>query len=68
MSLGLFIHGSDVEDVAIVLDETLQQARELRRVSGIVHIMNPAGEGEDLALAEKLLAEALLELERLTGE
>ena len=59
---GLLVDGGDVKNVLIIFDEALQQARELRRVRGVVHISNPAGEREDLALAEKLFAEILFEL------
>ena len=68
LPFGLFVYGCDVQDVLIIFDETLQQARELRRVSGVVHIGNPSGQSEDLALAEKLFVETLLEFESLTGE
>ena len=68
LSLGLLVDGGDVEDIGIIFDEALQQARELRRVRGIVHILNPAGERENLALAEKLFAEILLELQGFAGE
>lgn len=68
MALGLSVHGCDIHDVLIILDEALQQARELRRVRRIVNIDDPSGQSQDLALAEKLLVETLLELERFTGE
>ena len=68
LPFGLLVHGRDVKDVLIIFDETLQQARELRRVSGVVHIGNPSGQSEDLALAEKLFVEALLEFQSLAGE
>ena len=54
----LRVDGGDVENVGIIFDEILQQARHLRGVRGLVHILNPAGEGEKLALAEELLAQA----------
>ncbi len=52
----------------IVFDEILQQARNLRRVRGIVHVFDPAGEGQHLALAEELFAQALFELQGFVGE
>ena len=57
LSLGLFIDGGGVQDTGIIFDEALQQARELRSVGGIVHVLNPSGERQDLALALQLLAE-----------
>ena len=39
----LRVDGGDVENVRIILDEILQQARHLRSVRGIVNILNPAG-------------------------
>jgi hypothetical protein len=54
----LRVDGGDVENVRIILDKILQQARHLRGVRDFVDILNPAGEGEKLALAEELFAEA----------
>ena len=64
----MFIDGGDVQDIGIIFDEALQQARELRSVRGIVHIFDPAGQGENLALAEQLFAEILLELQGFAGK
>ena len=68
LSLGLLVHGGDVQNVGIIFDEALQQARHLRRVDGIVHVLNPSGEREHLALAEQLFAEVLFELQSFAGE
>ncbi len=68
MSFGLLVNGGDVEDVGIIFDEALQQARELRSVRGVVHVFYPAGERENLALAEKLFAQILFELQGFAGE
>ena len=68
LPFGLLVYGRDVEDVLIIFDEALQQARQLRSVRGVVDIGNPSGQSEDLALAEKLFVEALLEFKSLAGE
>ena len=64
----MFVDGGDVKDVGIIFDEVLQQTRELRSVGGIVHILDPTGQGENLALAEKPLAQILFELQGFAGE
>ncbi len=68
LAFGELVDGGDVENVLIIFDEALQQTRELGRVRGIVHIFNPAGESENLALAEKLFAQVLFELQSFAGE
>src|SRR5271156_6318879 len=68
LPFGELVDGGDVQNVLIIFDEALQQACELRCVRGVVHIFNPAGEGEDLALAEQLFAEILFELQSFAGE
>jgi hypothetical protein len=68
LALGLAVDGCDVQNVLIIFDETLEQARKLRRVRGVVHIHDPSGQSKDLALAEKLFIETLLEFQSLTGE
>src|SRR6202050_4461433 len=68
LPFGLLVYGRDIEDVLIIFDEALQQARQLRSVRGVVDIGNPSGQSEDLALAEKLFVEALLEFKSLAGE
>ena len=40
----------------------------MRCVSRVIHVEDPSGQSKDLALAEKLFVEALLEFESLTGE
>ena len=54
-AFGCFAYGGDVENIRIVLDEVLEEARDLRRVCRIVHIVYPAGERQHLPLAEELL-------------
>jgi hypothetical protein len=68
LAAGLFVYGGDVKNILIIFDETLQQARELRCMRGVIDVNNPSGESEDLALAEKLFAEILFELESFAGE
>ena len=58
----------DVQDVRVVFDEVLKQARDLGRVSGIVDVLNPARDCQDLALAQELLTQSLLELQGFVGE
>ena len=65
---GLFVDGGDVQNVRIIFDEILQQARHCGACAGSFTLSIQPVSGEHLALAEKLFAEVLLELKGFAGE
>ena len=43
LATGLFVDRCNVKNILIIFDETLQQARELRRMRGVIDVHNPSG-------------------------
>ena len=56
-ALGIRANRSQIQDIRVAGNEVLEQARHLRPSHWVIHMVEEARQGQDLALADELLIE-----------